>query len=67
MLCDFRLAVLMQRAEVYLPKKLSKKNPVAPSPAPSTKPKKTPTRIKALSPKMQKDETLEVRCFVRYD
>lgn len=51
----------MQRAEVYLITKKSKKKEVpAPSPGPGAKPKKTPTKMKMLSPKTQKDETLEV-------
>lgn len=51
----------MQRAEVYLPdgKKKQKKEPVAPSPTPA-KGKKSVQRIKALSPKVRKDEQLEV-------
>ncbi|CAG2224860.1 unnamed protein product [Mytilus edulis] len=52
-----RLAVLGQRGEISLQEK-QKKEPVAPSPTPSTKAKKT-QRIKALSPKVQRDEQLE--------
>lgn len=57
-----RLAVLMQRAEVYLPEvggKKKKKETVAPSPTPTAKGKKSVQRIKALSPKVRKDEQLE--------
>lgn len=54
-----RLAVLMQRAEIYLPTATGKKkDTVTPSPTPKTK--KNTQRIKALSPKVQRDETLEV-------
>ena len=51
----------MQRAEIYLsdqPKK--KREAVTPSPTPTPKTKKGAQRIKALSPKIQKDEQLEV-------
>lgn len=50
-----------QRGEISLQEK-QKKEPVAPSPTPSTKAKKT-QRIKALSPKVQRDEQLEVPFF----
>ena len=52
----------MQRAEVYLqdgPQKKPKKEPVPPSTTPA-KGKKSVQRIKALSPKVRKDEHLEV-------
>ncbi|XP_033730570.1 cilia- and flagella-associated protein 54-like isoform X2 [Pecten maximus] len=52
-----RLAVLAQRAEISLVEK-KKKDPVAPSPTPTSKPKKG-QRIKALSPKVERDERLE--------
>jgi hypothetical protein len=39
-----------------------KKEPVTPSPTPTAKSKKT-QRIKALSPKVQRDEQLEVECI----
>ncbi|XP_053377953.1 cilia- and flagella-associated protein 54-like isoform X4 [Mercenaria mercenaria] len=55
-----RLAVLMQRAEIYLPsEKGKKKDVVATAPTPTPKTKKNTQRIKALSPKVKKDETLE--------
>ena len=56
----------MQRAEVYLPEvggKKKKKETVAPSPTPTAKGKKSVQRIKALSPKVRKDEQLEVRIY----
>lgn len=54
----------MQRAEVYITKKAGKKKDLtAPSPAPATKTKKPVPRLKAVSPKLQKDETLEVGLF----
>ncbi|XP_021355787.1 cilia- and flagella-associated protein 54-like isoform X2 [Mizuhopecten yessoensis] len=52
-----RLAVLAQRAEISLVEK-KKKDLVAPSPTPASKPKKG-QRIKALSPKVERDERLE--------
>ncbi|XP_052282343.1 cilia- and flagella-associated protein 54-like isoform X6 [Dreissena polymorpha] len=57
-----RLAVLMQRAEIYLPtEKGKKREPVAPSPTPSVKAKKSSqSKLKASSPRRQKDETLEI-------
>jgi len=54
----YRLAVLAQRAEMSLQEK-KKKEPVAASPTPTTKTKKA-QRIKALSPKVERDERLEV-------
>ena len=56
----------MQRGEVYLPsgKKKGKKETVAaPSPTPA-KGKKSVQRIKALSPKVRKDEHLEVLTYL---
>ncbi|KAK3102398.1 hypothetical protein FSP39_011137 [Pinctada imbricata] len=54
-----RLAVLAQRGEISLQEKDKKqKEPVPPSPTPSVKSKKA-QRIKALSPKLQRDEQLE--------
>lgn len=53
-----RLAVLAQRAEISLVEK-KKKEAVTPSPTPTSKPKKG-QRIKALSPKVERDERLEV-------
>ena len=56
----YRLAVLAQRAEISLQEK-KKREAIAPStPTPTTKAKKG-QRIKALSPKMERDEHLEVR------
>lgn len=52
------MAVLAQRGEISLQEK-AKKEPVTPSPTPTTKAKKA-QRIKALSPKVQRDEQLEV-------
>ena len=52
-----RLALLAQRAEISLVEKV-KKEPVTPSPT-QAKNKKA-QRIKALSPKVQRDEQLEV-------
>ena len=55
--------MLMQRAEVYLQsgtQKKGRKETVAPSPTPTAKGKKSVQRIKALSPKVRKDEQLEV-------
>ncbi|XP_052780184.1 cilia- and flagella-associated protein 54-like isoform X4 [Mya arenaria] len=54
-----RLAVLLQRAEVYLPTGKGKKRGVEPSPTPTVKSRKTKERLRPLSPKRQKDETLE--------
>lgn len=55
-----RLALLAQRAEISLQEKEKKsRDPVTPSPTPTAKAKKT-QRIKALSPKVQRDEQLEV-------
>nr|XP_022298746.1 cilia- and flagella-associated protein 54-like isoform X3 [Crassostrea virginica] len=54
-----RLALLAQRAEISLQEKEKKsRDPVTPSPTPTAKAKKT-QRIKALSPKVQRDEQLE--------
>ncbi|WAR27039.1 CFA54-like protein [Mya arenaria] len=53
------LAVLLQRAEVYLPTGKGKKRGVEPSPTPTVKSRKTKERLRPLSPKRQKDETLE--------
>lgn len=54
-----RLAVLEQRAEISLIEKKKKEPlPVTPSPTPTTKSKKA-ARIKALSPKVERDEGLE--------
>jgi hypothetical protein len=62
-LCSFhcnRLALLAQRGEISLQEKEKKtRDPVTPSPTPTAKTKKT-QRIKALSPKVQRDERLEV-------
>ena len=57
--CCCRLSVLAQRGEISLVEKAKKETQAGPSPT-SSKPKKT-QRIKALSPKMQRDEQLEVR------
>ena len=55
-----RLALLAQRAEISLQEKEKKsRDPVTRSPTPTAKAKKT-QRIKALSPKVQRDEQLEV-------
>lgn len=53
----------MQRAEIYLPKTGGgkSKREVPPSPVPTSKGKKGAQRMKALSPKILKDETLEVK------
>ena len=56
--------MLSQRAEVYLLKKSSKKEVASVSPGPGVKPKKANTRLKPLSPKLQKDETLEVGIII---
>jgi hypothetical protein len=53
---------LAQRAEISLQEEKKKKEPVTPSPTPTAKSKKT-QRIKALSPKVQRDEQLEVECI----
>ncbi|KAL3852227.1 hypothetical protein ACJMK2_015897, partial [Sinanodonta woodiana] len=53
-----KLAVLSQRAEIYLGEKV-KKEPITPSPTTTSKSKKT-QRIKPLSSKDQKDEQLEI-------
>ncbi|XP_056000170.1 cilia- and flagella-associated protein 54-like isoform X4 [Ostrea edulis] len=54
-----RLALLAQRGEISLQEKEKKtRDPVTPSPTPTAKSKKT-QRIKALSPKVQRDERLE--------
>ncbi|XP_062618793.1 cilia- and flagella-associated protein 54-like [Saccostrea cucullata] len=54
-----RLALLAQRVEISLQEKEKKsKDPITPSPTPTAKAKKT-QRIKALSPKVQRDEQLE--------
>lgn len=59
-----RLALLAQRAEISLQEKEKKsRDPVTPSPTPTAKAKKT-QRIKALSPKVQRDEQLEVKSAV---
>ena len=58
-----RLAVLAQRGEISIQEKKEKKKepaPIAGTPFSPAKPKATPKqRIKALSPKMQRDEQLE--------
>lgn len=53
----------MQRAEIYLPTEKSKKKETAAAPTPTPKTKKSTQRLKALSPKVKKDETLEVRFY----
>lgn len=56
--------MLAQRAEISLQEKEKKsRDPVTPSPTPTAKAKKT-QRIKALSPKVQRDEQLEVKSAV---
>ena len=55
-----RLAVLTQRGEISLADKPKKPETAPPTPATSKGKRERQTRIKALSPKVKRDELLEV-------